>query len=90
MICSGKQYIVWGKDFQIEVYFIGIEFDEIVLQVVGLLLLKLVQFKVELKNVKNIFFVEWLDYLKGLLECFLVYEVLLENYLQYWGKICYI
>ncbi len=53
---SGKQHIAWGKDFQTEVYPIGIEPDEIALQAAGPLPPKLAQLKAELKNVKNIFF----------------------------------
>lgn len=52
---SGKQHIAWGKDFQTEVYPIGIEPDEIALQAAGPLPPKLAQLKAELKNVKNIF-----------------------------------
>lgn len=67
---SGKQHIAWGKDFQTEVYPIGIEPDEIALQAAGPLPPKLAQLKAELKNVKNIFSVERLDYSKGLPERF--------------------
>ncbi|SUG83794.1 trehalose-6-phosphate synthase [Salmonella enterica subsp. enterica] len=83
---SGKQHIAWGKDFQTEVYPIGIEPDEIALQAAGPLPPKLAQLKAELKNVKNIFSVERLDYSKGLPERFLAYEALLENYPQHRGK----
>lgn len=86
---SGKQHIAWGKDFQTEVYPIGIEPDEIALQAAGPLPPKLAQLKAELKNVKNIFSVERLDYSKGLPERFLAYEALLENYPQHRGKIRY-
>jgi trehalose 6-phosphate synthase len=50
---------------------------------------KLAQLKNELKNVKNIFSVERLDYSKGLPERFLAYETLLEKYPQHHGKIRY-
>jgi trehalose 6-phosphate synthase len=50
---------------------------------------KLAQLKAELKNVKNIFSVERLDYSKGLPERFLAYEALLEKYPQHHGKIRY-
>ncbi len=50
---------------------------------------KLAQLKDELKNVKNIFSVERLDYSKGLPERFLAYETLLEKYPEHHGKIRY-
>jgi len=79
----------WGKRFRTEVYPIGIEPDEIVEQASGPLPPKLAQLKEELKNVKNIFSVERLDYSKGLPERFQAYETLLEKYPEHHGKIRY-
>ncbi|UGB01147.1 alpha,alpha-trehalose-phosphate synthase [Leclercia sp. G3L] len=79
----------WGKRFRTEVYPIGIEPDEIVDQASGPLPPKLAQLKEELKNVKNIFSVERLDYSKGLPERFQAYETLLEKYPEHHGKIRY-
>ncbi|VEA76548.1 trehalose-6-phosphate synthase [Salmonella enterica subsp. arizonae] len=50
-----SRHIAWGKDFQTEVYPIGIEPDEIALQAAGPLPPKLAQLKAELKNVKIFF-----------------------------------
>ena len=86
---SDKSHTAWGKNFQTEVYPIGIEPDEIAQQASGPLPPKLAQLKNELKNVKNIFSVERLDYSKGLPERFLAYETLLEKYPQHHGKIRY-
>ncbi len=79
----------WGKRFRTEVYPIGIEPEEIAGQASGPLPPKLAQLKEELKNVKNIFSVERLDYSKGLPERFLAYETLLEKYPEHHGKIRY-
>ena len=68
---GGKHHSAWGKTFQTEVYPIGIEPKEIARQASGPLPPKLAQIKNELKNVKNIFSVERLDYSKGLPERFL-------------------
>ncbi len=84
-----KRYQAWGKAFSTEVYPIGIDPDEITRNAKGPLPPKLVQLKNELKNVKNIFSVERLDYSKGLPERFLAYETLLEKYPQHHGKIRY-
>ena len=86
---GGKNHTAWGKSFQTAVYPIGIEPDEIARQASGPLPVKLAQLKAELKNVKNIFSVERLDYSKGLPERFLAYEALLEKYPQHHGKIRY-
>ncbi|HFZ8993088.1 TPA: alpha,alpha-trehalose-phosphate synthase [Citrobacter freundii] len=86
---SGKTHTAWGKRFCTEVYPIGIEPDEIAQQAAGPLPPKMAQMKAELKNVKNIFSVERLDYSKGLPERFQAYETLLENYPQHHGKIRY-
>jgi len=86
---EGKHHVAWGKNFHTEVYPIGIEPDEIARQAAGPLPAKLAQLKNELKNVKNIFSVERLDYSKGLPERFLAYETLLEKYPQHHGKIRY-
>ncbi|MBZ0056760.1 MULTISPECIES: alpha,alpha-trehalose-phosphate synthase [unclassified Leclercia] len=79
----------WGKRFRTEVYPIGIEPDDIAHQASGPLPPKLAQLKEELKNVKNIFSVERLDYSKGLPERFHAYETLLEKYPEHHGKIRY-
>ena len=79
----------WGKRFRTEVYPIGIEPEEIAGQASGPLPPKLAQLKEELKNVKNIFSVERLEYSKGLPERFLAYETLLEKYPEHHGKIRY-
>ncbi len=84
-----KRYQAWGKAFSTEVYPIGIDPDEITRNAKGPLPPKLAQLKNELKNVKNIFSVERLDYSKGLPERFLAYETLLEKYPQHHGKIRY-
>ncbi|CAI8827832.1 alpha,alpha-trehalose-phosphate synthase [Kosakonia quasisacchari] len=86
---SGKEHVAWGKTFRTEVYPIGIEPQEIAQQAAGPLPTKLAQLKNELKNVKNIFSVERLDYSKGLPERFLAYETLLEKFPQHHGKIRY-
>lgn len=86
---GGKSHTAWGKTFHTEVYPIGIEPKEIARQASGPLPPKLAQLKTELKNVKNIFSVERLDYSKGLPERFLAYETLLEKYPQHHGKIRY-
>ena len=86
---SGKSHTAWGKAFRTEVYPIGIEPEEIARQATGPLPPKLAQLKAELKNVKNIFSVERLDYSKGLPERFQAYETLLEKYPQHHGKIRY-
>ena len=86
---GGTHHTAWGKAFQTEVYPIGIEPKEIAQQASGPLPPKLAQLKNELKNVKNIFSVERLDYSKGLPERFLAYETLLEKYPQHHGKIRY-
>ena len=86
---GGTHHTAWGKTFQTEVYPIGIEPKEIAQQASGPLPPKLAQLKNELKNVKNIFSVERLDYSKGLPERFLAYETLLEKYPQHHGKIRY-
>lgn len=86
---SGKSHSAWGKEFHSEVYPIGIEPEEIARQAAGPLPPKLAQLKAELKNVKNIFSVERLDYSKGLPERFQAYETLLEKYPQHHGKIRY-
>lgn len=86
---SGKNHTAWGKTFNTEVYPIGIEPEEIAEQAAGPMPPKLAQLKNELKNVKNIFSVERLDYSKGLPERFLAYEALLEKYPQHHGKIRY-
>jgi len=86
---GGKSHAAWGKTFHTEVYPIGIEPEEIAEQASGPLPPKLAQLKNELKNVKNIFSVERLDYSKGLPERFLAYETLLEKYPQHHGKIRY-
>ncbi|WP_342324853.1 alpha,alpha-trehalose-phosphate synthase [Kosakonia sp. BYX6] len=85
----GKEHVAWGKSFRTEVYPIGIEPKEIAQQAAGPLPPKLAQLKNELKNVKNIFSVERLDYSKGLPERFLAYETLLEKFPQHHGKIRY-
>lgn len=84
-----RSHTAWGKNFRTEVYPIGIEPDEILQQASGPLPPKLSQLKAELKNLKNIFSVERLDYSKGLPERFQAYEALLENYPQHHGKIRY-
>lgn len=84
-----KSHAAWGKAFRTEVYPIGIEPQEIARQACGPLPPKLAQLKAELKNVKNIFSVERLDYSKGLPERFQAYETLLEKYPQHHGKIRY-
>ncbi|MBL5882871.1 alpha,alpha-trehalose-phosphate synthase [Lelliottia aquatilis] len=86
---SGKSHTAWGKMFNTEVYPIGIEPDEIATDASGPLPPKLAQLKSELKNVKNIFSVERLDYSKGLPERFLAYERLLDKFPQHHGKIRY-
>lgn len=86
---EGKSHTAWGKTFHTEVYPIGIEPEEIEKQASGPLPPKLAQLKNELKNVKNIFSVERLDYSKGLPERFLAYEALLEKYPEHHGKIRY-
>jgi alpha,alpha-trehalose-phosphate synthase [UDP-forming] len=86
---SGKSHTAWGKSFRTEVYPIGIEPEEIARQAQGPLPPKLAQLKAELKNVKNIFSVERLDYSKGLPERFQAYEALLEKYPHHHGKIRY-
>lgn len=86
---EGKSHSAWGKNFRTEVYPIGIEPDEIAADAAGPLPSKLAQLKEELKNVKNIFSVERLDYSKGLPERFLAYETLLEKYPEHHGKIRY-
>ncbi|ROP62512.1 trehalose 6-phosphate synthase [Enterobacter sp. BIGb0383] len=86
---SSKSHTAWGKSFRTEVYPIGIEPEEIARQASGPLPPKLSQLKAELKNVKNIFSVERLDYSKGLPERFQAYETLLEKYPQHHGKIRY-
>ncbi|NTZ44439.1 MULTISPECIES: alpha,alpha-trehalose-phosphate synthase [Lelliottia] len=86
---SGKSHTAWGKAFNTEVYPIGIEPDEIATDASGPLPPKLAQLKSELKNVKNIFSVERLDYSKGLPERFLAYERLLDKFPQHHGKIRY-
>lgn len=82
-------YSAWGKRFRTEVYPIGIEPDEIAADASGPLPSKLAQLKNELKNVKNIFSVERLDYSKGLPERFLAFETLLDKFPQHHGKIRY-
>ncbi|GHD90453.1 alpha,alpha-trehalose-phosphate synthase [UDP-forming] [Pseudocitrobacter faecalis] len=84
-----KTHTAWGKTFRTEVYPIGIEPEEIAKQARGPLPPKLAQLKAELKNVKNIFSVERLDYSKGLPERFQAYEALLEKFPQHHGKIRY-
>ncbi|MEG0800674.1 MAG: alpha,alpha-trehalose-phosphate synthase [Citrobacter sp.] len=79
----------WDKVFRTQVYPIGIAPDEIARQAAGALPPKMAQLKAELKNVKNIFSVERLDYSKGLPERFQAYEALLERYPQHHGKIRY-
>lgn len=86
---ESRSHIAWGKSFRTEVYPIGIEPDEIAQQASGPLPPKLAQLKAELKNLKNIFSVERLDYSKGLPERFQAYEALLEKYPQHHGKIRY-
>ena len=86
---SEKQHLAWGKAFRTEVYPIGIAPEEIARQASGSLPPKLAQLKAELKNVKNIFSVERLDYSKGLPERFQAYEALLEQFPQHHGKIRY-
>jgi len=86
---GGKSHTAWGKAFHTEVYPIGIEPQEIARQATGPLPPKLAQLKAELKDVKNIFSVERLDYSKGLPERFQAYETLLEKYPQHHGKIRY-
>ena len=86
---SGKSHTAWGKTFHTDVYPIGIEPQEIARQASGPLPPKLAQLKAELKNVKNIFSVERLDYSKGLPERFQAYETLLEKYPQHHGKVRY-
>jgi len=86
---SGKSHTAWGKTFETEVYPIGIEPVEIAADASGPLPPKLAQLKSELKNVKNIFSVERLDYSKGLPERFQAYERLLEKFPQHHGKIRY-
>jgi len=82
-------YSAWGKRFRTEVYPIGIEPDEIAADASGPLPPKLAQLKNQLKNVKNIFSVERLDYSKGLPERFLAFETLLDKFPQHHGKIRY-
>lgn len=82
-------HTAWGKNFQTQVYPIGIEPKEIAQQAAGPLPPKLAQLKAELKNLKNIFSVERLDYSKGLPERFQAYEALLEKYPHHHGKIRY-
>ncbi|MBE0395502.1 alpha,alpha-trehalose-phosphate synthase [Citrobacter amalonaticus] len=84
-----RSHTAWGKSFSTEVYPIGIEPQEIAQQASGPLPPKLAQLKAELKNLKNIFSVERLDYSKGLPERFQAYEALLEKYPQHHGKIRY-
>lgn len=84
-----KCHTAWGKAFHTEVYPIGIEPQEVARQASGPLPPKLAQLKAELKNVKNIFSVERLDYSKGLPERFQAFETLLEKYPQHHGKIRY-
>lgn len=86
---SDKHHKAWDKAFRTEVYPIGIEPEEIARQASGPLPPKMAQLKDELKNVKNIFSVERLDYSKGLPERFQAYEALLEHYPQHHGKIRY-
>lgn len=86
---QGKTHTAWGKTFRTEVYPIGIEPEEIAKQAQGPLPPKLAQLKEELKNVKNIFSVERLDYSKGLPERFQAYEALLEKFPHHHGKIRY-
>lgn len=86
---GSKSHTAWGKAFRTEVYPIGIEPQEIARQASGPLPPKLAQLKAELKNIKNIFSVERLDYSKGLPERFQAYETLLEKYPQHHGKIRY-
>lgn len=78
-----------GKHFHTAVYPIGIEPEEITRRASGPLPPKLAQLKAELKNLKNIFSVERLDYSKGLPERFQAYEALLEKFPQHHGKIRY-
>ncbi len=85
---------LWIHDYHLlpfasELRPIGIDPDEITRNAKGPLPPKLAQLKNELKNVKNIFSVERLDYSKGLPERFLAYETLLEKYPQHHGKIRY-
>ncbi|MDH2912780.1 alpha,alpha-trehalose-phosphate synthase [Kosakonia sp. HypNH10] len=86
---NSKEHMAWGRNFRTEVYPIGIEPNEIAQQASGPLPPKLAQLKAELKNVKNIFSVERLDYSKGLPERFLAYETLLEKFPEHHGKIRY-
>lgn len=85
---SGKSHTAWGKTFCTEVYPIGIEPDEIAADASGCCRLNWRSLN-ELKNVKNIFSVERLDYSKGLPERFQAYETLLDKYPQHHGKIRY-
>jgi trehalose 6-phosphate synthase len=89
VITQGDMHTAWGKIFRTAVYPIGIEPQEIARQAQGPLPPKLAQLKAELKNLKNIFSVERLDYSKGLPERFQAYETLLEKYPQHHGKIRY-
>lgn len=82
-------HTAWGKRFRTDVYPIGIAPEDIARQATGSLPPKLAQLKAELKNLKNIFSVERLDYSKGLPERFQAYEALLEKYPQHHGKIRY-
>ena len=86
---GNKTHTAWGKTFRTEVYPIGIEPKEIAQAASGPLPPKLAQLKAELKNVKNIFSVERLDYSKGLPERFAAFETLLEKFPQHHGKIRY-
>jgi trehalose 6-phosphate synthase len=86
---NDRQHSACGKTFRTDVYPIGIEPEEIARQAAGPLPPKLAQLKAELKNVKNIFSVERLDYSKGLPERFQAYEALLENYPEHRAKIRY-
>ena len=86
---GSKNHTAWGKEFQTEVYPIGIEPNEIAEQAAGPLPPKLAQLKNELGSVKNIFSVERLDYSKGLPERFLAFEALLEKYPEHHGQIRY-
>ena len=86
---GNKTHTAWGKTFRTEVYPIGIEPKEIAQAASGPLPPKLAQLRAELKNVKNIFSVERLDYSKGLPERFAAFETLLEKFPQHHGKIRY-
>lgn len=87
--CDTQNHTAWGKHFHTAVYPIGIEPEEIARQASGPLPPKLAQLKAELKNLKNIFSVERLDYSKGLPERFQAYEALLEKFPQHHGNIRY-